>query len=54
MSQAGGHLRPWQEQEVGMMLEHFREGKDSEKRVIFVLGKRRMVGALLVHHGFLK
>ena len=48
MAQAEGYLRPRQEQEVGMRLEHLREGKDPEERVIFVLGKRLMVGALLV------
>lgn len=37
-----------------MRLEHLREGKDPEEKEIFVLGKRRMVGALLVQHGFLK
>lgn len=37
-----------------MRLEHLREGMKPEEKVIFVLARRRMVGPMLVQHGFLK
>lgn len=37
-----------------MRLEHLRQGMKPEEKVIFVLAKRRMVGLMLLQHGFLK
>lgn len=54
-AEAGRFLRPglqpgWKP-EAGMRHEHLREGRKPEERVVFVLGKIRMVGGLLVRMG---